>query len=342
MFKLGASHTLETTHVEFFSDEDEPEVDMGNITNSYTVPTTPNTRNHKDHPIKNVIGDVKSTNQTRRMTKSTSEQGFLSAEELLLFKLQQVWKLVDLPNGKRVIGTKWVFRNMKDERGIVIRNKARIEAIRLFLAYASFMGFLLYQMDVKSAFLYETIEEEVYVTQPPRFKDLNHPDKVYKVVKVLYGLHQAPRAWYETLANYLLSNGFKRGKIDETLFIKKQKGDIFLVQVYVDDIIFGSINKELCTAFEKLMKDKFQMSSMRELTFFLGLQVTHNEDGIFISQDKYVAEILKKFNNTDVKSASTPVDLEKPLVKDGDVDDVDVYLYRSMIGSLMYLVTTMT
>ncbi|GJS63645.1 putative ribonuclease H-like domain-containing protein [Tanacetum coccineum] len=258
---------------------------------------------------------------------------------------------VDLPNGKKAIGTKWVFKNKKDERGIVIRNKARlvaqghrqeegidyeevfapvarIEAIRLFLAYASFMGFLVYQMDVKSAFLYGTIKEEVYVTQPPGFKDPDHPDKVYKVVKALYGLHQAPRAWYETLANYLLSNGFKRGKIDQTLFIKKQKGDILLVQVYVDDIIFGSTNKELCTGFEKLMKDKFQMSSMGELTFFLGLQVQQKEDGIFISQDKYVDEILKKFNYTNVKSASTPVDSEKPLVKDGDADDVDVHLYR--------------
>ncbi|GJY36246.1 putative ribonuclease H-like domain-containing protein [Tanacetum coccineum] len=352
MFKLGASHTLETTHVEFFSDEDEPEVDLGNITNSYTVPTTLNTRIHKDHPIKNVIGYVKSSIQIREITKSTFEQGFLSAieptsiakalydsswveamqEELLQFKLQQVWILVDLPIGKRAIGTKWVFRNKKDERGIVIRNKARlvaqghrqeegidyeevfapvarIEAIRLFLAYASFM-------------------------------DPDHPDKVYKVVKALYGLHQAPRAWYETLANYLLGNGFKRGKIDQTLFIKKQKGDILLVQVYVDDIIFGSTNKELCTGFEKLMKDKFQMSSMGELTFFLGLQVQQKEDGIFISQDKYVDEILKKFNYTDVKSASTPVDLEKPLVKDGDADDVDVHLYRSMIGSLMYLTTS--
>ncbi|GJT61205.1 putative ribonuclease H-like domain-containing protein [Tanacetum coccineum] len=261
-------------------------------------------------------------------------------EELLQFKLQQVWILVDLPIRKRAIGTKWVFRNKKDERGIVIRNKARIEAIRLFLAYASFMGFLVYQMDVKSAFLYETIEEEVCVTQPLGFKDPDHPDKVYKVVKALYGLHQAPRAWYETLANYLLGNRFKRGKIDQTLFIKKQKGDILLVQVYVDDIIFGSTNKELCTGFEKLMKDKFQMSSMGELTFFLGLQVQQKEDGIFISQDKYVAEILKKFNYTDVKSASTPVDLEKPLVKDGDADDVDVHLYRSMIGSLMYLTTS--
>ncbi|GJS97911.1 putative ribonuclease H-like domain-containing protein [Tanacetum coccineum] len=160
MFKLGASHTLEATHVEFFIDEGEPEVDLGDITNSYTVPTTPNTRIHKDHLIKNVIGDVKSSIQTRRMTKSTFEQGFLSAEELLQFKLQRVWKLVDLPNRKRAIGTKWVFRNKKDERGIVIRNKARlvaqghrqeegisyeevfahvarVEAIRLFLAYAS-------------------------------------------------------------------------------------------------------------------------------------------------------------------------------------------------------------
>ncbi|GJW45686.1 putative ribonuclease H-like domain-containing protein [Tanacetum coccineum] len=340
MFKLGASHTLETTHVEFFSDEDEPEVDLGNITNSYTIEPT-------------------------SIAKALSDSSWVEAmqEELLQFKLQQVWKLVDLPNGKRAIGTKWVFKNKKDERGIVIRNKerlvaqghrqeegidyeevfapvARIEAIRLFLAYASFMGFLVYQMDVKSAFLYETIEEEVYVTQPPGFKDPDHPNKVYKVVKALYGLHQAPRAWYETLANYLLGNGFKRGKIDQTLFIKKQKGDILLVQVYVDDIIFGSTNKELCTAFEKLMKDKFQMSSMGELTFFLGLQVTQKEDGIFISQDKYVAEILKKFNYTDVKSASTPVDLEKPLVKDGDADDVDVHLYRSMIGSLMYLTTS--
>nr|GFA62959.1 hypothetical protein [Tanacetum cinerariifolium] len=187
---------------------------------------------------------------------------------------------------------------------------ARIEAIRLFLAYASFMGFMVYQMDVKITFLYGTIKEEVYVCQPPGFEDLDYPDKVYKVVKALYGLHQAPRAWYETLANYLLENGFQRGKINQTLFIKKQKGDILLVHVYVDDIIFGSTNKEL-------LKQK--------------------EDGIFISQDKYVAEILRKFDLIDGKSASTPIDTEKPILKDPDGNDVDVHIYRSMIGSLMYL-----
>nr|GEZ46794.1 copia protein [Tanacetum cinerariifolium] len=185
------------------------------------------------------------------------------------------------------IGIKWVFRNKKDERGIEIMNKARlvtqghtqeegidykevfppvarIEAIRLVLAYASFMGFMVYQMDVKSTFLYGTIEEEVYVCQPPGFENLDYPDKVYKVVKALYGLHQAPRAWYETLANYLSKNG---------------------------------------------------------------LQVKQKDDGIFISQDIYVAKILRKFGFTYVKSASTLIETEKPLFKDPNGEDVDVHVY---------------
>nr|GEU92676.1 putative ribonuclease H-like domain-containing protein [Tanacetum cinerariifolium] len=199
---------------------------------------------------------------------------------------------------------------------------------------------LLKQMDVKSAFLYAWIKEDVYECKPSWFEDTNHPDKVYKVVKALYGLHQAPRAWYETLTKYLLGNRFHKGKIDQTLFIKRQKGDILLVQVYVDDIIFGSTKKELCTEFERLMKDKFLISFIRELTFFLGLQVKQKEDGIFISRDKYVTEVLRKFNFSDVNSAITLVDIEKPLVKDVDGDDIDVHLYRSMIGSLMYLTTS--
>ncbi|GJS79226.1 putative ribonuclease H-like domain-containing protein [Tanacetum coccineum] len=207
----------------------------------------------------------------------------------------------------------------KDERGIVVRNKARlvaqghtqeegidydevfapvarIEAIRIFLAYASYMGFTVYQMDVKSAFLYGQIEEEVYVCQPPGFEDPDHPDKVYKVVKALYGLHQAPRAWYDTLATYLLSNGFQRGKIDQTLFIKSQKGHILLVQIYVDDIIFGSTKKELCEEFEKLMKDKFQMSSMGEthISFWDCRVQQKKEKGIFISQDIYMFHVIQK------------------------------------------------
>ncbi|GKF95683.1 putative ribonuclease H-like domain-containing protein, partial [Tanacetum coccineum] len=138
-------------------------------------------------------------------------------------------------------------------------------------------------MDVKSAFLYGTIEEEVYVCQPPGFEDPQFPDKVYMVEKALYGLHQAPKAWYETLYTYLLENAFRRGTIGKTLFIKKDRGNIILVQVYVDDIIFGTTKKSLCDEFKQIMHKRFQMSSMGELTFFLGLQVQQKRDGIFIS-----------------------------------------------------------
>ncbi|GJR49961.1 putative ribonuclease H-like domain-containing protein [Tanacetum coccineum] len=303
-----------------------------------------------------------SQQEPKKISEALEDESWVDAmqEELLQFKIQKVWVLVDLPYGKKAIGTKWVYRNKKDERGVVVRNKARLvaqghrqeegidydevfapvarlEAIRIFLAFASYMGFIVYQMDVKSAFLYGKIDEEVYVSQPPGFLDPKYPQKVYKVVKALYGLHQAPRAWYATLSSFLLKNGYRRGTIDKTLFIKKDKHDIILVQVYVDDIIFGSTKKSWCDEFEALMKSKFQMSSMGELTFFLGLQVKQKEDGIFISQDKYVAEILKKFDFANVKTASTPIETQKPLVKDEEASDVDVHLYRSMIGSLMYL-----
>ncbi|GKB84613.1 putative ribonuclease H-like domain-containing protein [Tanacetum coccineum] len=303
-----------------------------------------------------------SQNEPKKISEALEDESWVDAmqEELLQFKIQKVWILVDLPYGKKAIGTKWVYRNKKDERGVVVRNKARlvaqghrqeegidydevfapvarIEAIRIFLAFASYMGFIVYQMDVKSAFLYGKIDEEVYVSQPPGFIDPKYPQKVYKVVKALYGLHQAPRAWYATLSTFLLKNGYRRGTIDKTLFIKKDKHDIILVQVYVDDIIFGSTKKSWCDEFEALMKSRFQMSSMGELTFFLGLQVKQKADGIFISQDKYVAEILKKFDFVNVKTASTPIETQKPLVKDEEASDVDVHHYRSMIGSLMYL-----
>nr|GEX66751.1 uncharacterized mitochondrial protein AtMg00810-like [Tanacetum cinerariifolium] len=184
------------------------------------------------------------------------------------------------------------------------------------------------------------MKEEVYVCQPPQFEDPNFSDIVYKVKKALYGLHQALRAWNETLSTYLLNSEFLRGKIDKTLFIKRHKGDILLVQVYVDDIIFGLTKKELYNAFERLMHEKFQMSSMGELTFFLRLQVKQKNDGIFVSQDKYVAEILKKLIFTEVKTTSTPMETQKPLLKDEDGEEADVHMYRSMIGSLMYLTSS--
>ncbi|GJR53785.1 putative ribonuclease H-like domain-containing protein [Tanacetum coccineum] len=250
-------------------------------------------------------------------------------EKLLQFKLQEVWTLVDSPNGKRAICTKWVFRNKKDEGRIVIINKARLVA----QGYTQEEG-IEYDEVFAPVVRIEAIriEEEVYVCQPPGFEDPDFPDRVYKVEKALYGLHQAPRAWYETLSTYLLDNEFHRGKINKTLFIKRYKGDILLVQVYVDEIIFGSTKKELCNTFEKLMHEKFQMSSMGELTFFLGLQLEQKKVGIFISQDKYVGEILNKFGFIEVKTASTPMETQKPLLKDENGKEVDVHMYRYQVN----------
>ncbi|GKD48611.1 putative ribonuclease H-like domain-containing protein [Tanacetum coccineum] len=268
-----------------YSDDDEDvgaEADMTNLDTHIPVSPILTTRIHKDYPVEQIIRDIHSAPQTRRMTKRVTDH---------VEPKKQVWTLVDLPYGKRVIETKWIYRNKKDERGIMIRNKARliaqgytqeegidydevfalvarIEAIRLFLAYASFKYFVVYQMDVQSAFLYGKVEEEVYVCQPMGFEDPEFPNKVYKVEKALYGLHQAPKAW-----------------------------------------------KEMCTEFEKIMHKRFQMSSMEELAFFLGLQVTQKEDGIFISQDKYVDEILKKFGFLTMKTASTPMETSKLLVQ---------------------------
>ncbi|GKB47941.1 putative ribonuclease H-like domain-containing protein [Tanacetum coccineum] len=282
---------------------------MNNLATTVPVSPIPTTRVHKDHPLEQIIGDIHSEPQTGRMTKNVTEhiepkkvtQGLTDPswieamqDKLLQFKFLKVWTLVELPYGKRAIDYDEVFTPV-----------ARIESIRLFLAYASFMNFIIYQMDVKSAFLYGTIKEEVE--------------------KALYGLHQAPRAWYETLSTYLLENGFRRGTTDKTLFIKKDKGDILLVQVYVDDIIFRSTKKSLYTEFEQMMHKRFQMSSIGELTLFLGFQVKQKDDGIFISQDKHGADILKKFDFSTLRTTSTPIETNKALLKDEEAADVDFW-----------------
>nr|GEY47427.1 putative ribonuclease H-like domain-containing protein [Tanacetum cinerariifolium] len=330
------------------------------------------------HPQSHIIGELQSLVQTRStvqkskfgekpssVAKSLADPDWAAAmqEEMQQFYNQQVWKLLPLPAGKIVIRTKWILKKKKDARGIVVRNKARlvvqghkqeeginydevfasvarIEAIRLFLAFASYMGFMVYQMDVKSAFLYGEIEEEVYVTQPKGFEDPHNPRHVYRVVKALYGLHQAPRAWYARLSTYLLKHHYRRGTIDKTLFLKKDSRHIILVQVYVDDIIFGSTNKAWCDEFEVLMKGEFEMSAMGELTFFLGLKVKQLPDGIFISQDKYGKDMLKKFDMKSVRTATTPYEVPKHKSKDEPDDAVNVHLYRSMIGSLMYMIAS--
>ena len=281
-------------------------------------------------------------------------------EELHQFERNKVWYLVPPPVGKKEpIGTRWVFRNKVDEDGHVIRNKARLvaqgyvqtdldfeesfapvarlEAIRMFLAFAAHHKFKVYQMDVKSAFLNGELEEEVFVKQPPGFIDEKHPHWVYRLDKALYGLRQAPRAWYDTLTKHLSENGFKRGAIDNTLFILRERGNLLLVQVYVDDIIFGSTDESLCKKFSKIMSSKFEMSLMGELTFFLGLQIKQTSDGIFINQEKYVRDILRKFDMNSSPSKSTPISAPLTIDSDPDGKPVNTTVYRGMIGSLMYL-----
>ncbi|GJU94983.1 putative ribonuclease H-like domain-containing protein [Tanacetum coccineum] len=288
-------------------DDEGAVADFTNLESTMNVSPIPTSRIHFIHPTTQILRDPKSAVQTRsKVYKSSKAHAFIGRTVSI-----QDSKGMDscrFALWKKAIGTKWVYRNKKDERGVVVRNKARIEAIRIFLAFASYMEFIVYQMDVKSAFLYDIIDEEVYVSQPLGFVDPKFPKKVYKVVKALYGLHQAPRAWYATLSTFLLKSGYKRGTINKTLFIKKDKNDSMLVQVYVDDIIFGSTKRSWYDEFEALMKSRFQMSSMGELTFFLGLQ-----------------------------TANTPIETQKSLTKDEEAADVDVHLYRSMIHSLMYL-----
>nr|GEZ24737.1 hypothetical protein [Tanacetum cinerariifolium] len=287
----------------------------------------------KDHPLEQVIGNPSQSVRTRSQRESDGE--------MCMFALT------------------WLWKNKRDEENTVIRNKsclvakgyaqkegvdfeesfapvARLEAIRLFIAYASHKSFTVYQMDVKTSFLYGPLKEEVYVNQPDRFVDPYHPDKVYRLKKALYGLKQAPSTWYDELSNFLVSKGFSKGSIDLTLFITKHGEDILLVQIYVDDIIFGFMNLKLSKQFEKLMHNKFEMSMIRELKFFLGIQIHQSPRGIFINQAKYAQEILIKHGMTSCDSISTPM-ATKHLDADLSGTPVDQTKYQKSINGKKYV-----
>ncbi|WVZ52048.1 hypothetical protein U9M48_003143 [Paspalum notatum var. saurae] len=260
-------------------------------------------------------------------------------EELTNFTRNEVWTLEAKPKGARVVGTKWVFRNKQDDEGNIVRNKARLvakgysqvegidfgetiasvgrlEAIRFLLAYATHHDMKLYQMDVKSAFLNGYINELVYVEQPPGFEDPNNPNHVYR--------------------DFLIEKGFKIGRVDTTLFTKKMDDDLFVCQVYVDDIIFGSTNEENFKEFGNMMAKEFEMSMIGELTLFLGFQIKQLKEGTFIYQEKYTRDLLKRFKIEDCKPIDTPMATNKKLDIDESGIKVDQTLYRSMIGSLLY------
>jgi hypothetical protein len=192
-------------------------------------------------------------------------------------------------------------------------------------------------MDVKSAFLNGFINELIYVEQPPSFEDPRYPNHVYRLVKALYGLKQAPRAWYERLRDFLINQGFKIGRVDTTLFTKIIDNELFLCQIYVDDIIFGSTNKEFCKEFGDMMSREFEMSMIGELNYFLGFQIKQLKEGTFIHQEKYTRDILKKFKMDDCKPIKTPMPTNGHLDLDETGKSIDQKLYRSLIGSLLYL-----
>nr|GFA96561.1 hypothetical protein [Tanacetum cinerariifolium] len=284
-------------------------------------------------------------------------------EELLQFKRLDVWVLVPAPDNIPPLTLKWLFKNKHDEEQTIIQNKSRLvvrgyhqeegidfeesfasvarrEVIRIFLAYAAHKSFTVFQMDVKTIFLHGSLKEDVYVCQLEGFIDADHPSHVYKLKKALYGLKQAPRAWYGELSTFLLQNHFFKGTIDLTLFIRRFYNDILVVQVYVDDIIFGSSHPRYIQLFSDLMKSRFEMSMMGEMTFFFGLQVNQSPCGIFINQSKYVLEIMKKYGMESCDPVGTPIKIKDKLDLDQNGTPFDATKYRSMIGALMYLTSS--
>jgi hypothetical protein len=281
-------------------------------------------------------------------------------EELDQIEKNDTWELVPRPKNKNVIDTKWVFKNKLNEYGQVTRNKARLvckgyaqiegidleetfspvsikEAIWLLLDYACSKNVKVYQMDVKSSFLNGELEEEVYIEQPQGFKLSENADYVCKLKIVLYGLKKAPRAWYSRLDKYVQHAGFRKRSADNNLYIKVSEGNILLIEFYVDDIIFGSDDDRLSHKFAKDMHNEFEMSLLGELSFFPRLQIRQSNRGIFISQTKYIREMLKRFGMEDHKPVITPMQTSCKLRKDDDSKYTDQRKYRSMIGSLLYV-----
>ncbi|GJY57792.1 retrovirus-related pol polyprotein from transposon TNT 1-94 [Tanacetum coccineum] len=274
-------------------------------------------------------GNLDDYSEPKNVNEALKDESWIIAmqEELNLFVANDVWELVAQ------------YYNQQDgiDYDETYASVARLEFIRILLAYACALDFKLFQMDVKSAFLNSFINEEVYVAQPPGFIEFEKPDHVYKLKKALYGLKQEPKAWYDRLKDFLIKHEYKMGMVDNTLFTKKKSSNLIIVQIYVDDIIFGLTCQDMCDEFAKIMHDEFEMSMMGELNFFFGLQIKQMEDGIFFNQSKYIKEMLKKFGLEDSKLMKTPMSSDTKLMKDEECESVDSTKYQGMICSLLYL-----
>ncbi|KAK8935961.1 hypothetical protein KSP39_PZI012924 [Platanthera zijinensis] len=282
-------------------------------------------------------------------------------EEIEAINKNKTWKLVSKQPNKETIGLKWVYKLKQDEEGRITRHKARLVAkgytqrpgedynetfapvarmttIRLILAIAAYFCFPVYQLDVKSAFLNGELTEEVYVTQPQGFEIKGEENKVYRLLKALYGLKQAPRAWNHNIDSYLQQEGFTRCAIEPTLYLKRNNEGSVIVSLYVDDLILTGSNSGEIAKFRERMKTKYEMTDLGSLKFFLGLQIKQLEGGIFISQELYTINLLKKFNMENCNPTVTPMSAtEKLSPKEEEEEGADKEKYRSLIGSLMYL-----
>ena len=269
-------------------------------------------------------------------------------EELEQIEKNNTWELVPRPNNNNAIGTTWIFKNKLNENGDVIRNKARLvckgcaqqEGIEFEETFALVHNFKVFQMDMKSAFLNADLDEEVYIEQPDGFVLGNDPKLVCKLKKSLYGLKQAPRAWYYHLDKYLHQQGFTKGSTDSNLYIKIDNDKLLILVLYVDDIIFRSNEEDMSQNLSLVMQKEFEMSLLGELTYFLGLQVQQNKDDIFLSQTKYLKQILKKYGMEDLKAVCTPMVIGCNLSTNDELATVHQPTYRSMISSLLYLIGT--
>ncbi|GKB17852.1 retrovirus-related pol polyprotein from transposon TNT 1-94 [Tanacetum coccineum] len=280
---------------------------------------TENSKQQDTTPTMNIQSSTEPTTPTTNVNDNQAKEAI--QEELHQFDRLQVWELVDKPFGKNVIKLKCCSLGSYSEF-------LRLRCIQVFSNLSNRR---------ETAFLNGPLKEEVYVAQPDGFVDPNHAEKVYRLRKTLYGLKQAPRARYDELLNFLMSKGFTKGTIDPTLFTIRYGEDILLVQIYVDDIIFGSTNPKLSKRFEKLMHSRFEMSLMGEMKFFLGLQIHQSPRGIFINQAKYALEILKKHGMEKCDTVGTPMATKPKLDADLSGKLIDQTDYHSKIWSLMYL-----
>nr|GEZ07558.1 retrovirus-related Pol polyprotein from transposon TNT 1-94 [Tanacetum cinerariifolium] len=281
-------------------------------------------------------------------------------EELHEFECLEVWELVPRPDKVMVITLKWIYKVKLDELGGILKSKARLvargyrqeegidfeesftpmarlEAVRIFLAFVAHTNMIVYKMDIKTKYLNGILREEVYVSQPDGFVDPENPNHVYRLKKALYGLKQAPRAWYDLLSSFLLSQGFSKGTVDPTLFISKRGKDILLVQINVDDIFFVLL---LLEKISEIMFSKFKMSMMGKISFFLGLQILQSPKGIFLNQSKYSLESPKKYGMRSCDLVDTIMVEKSKLDEDIKGKVVDPTRYRGMVGTFMYLTSS--